>query len=57
MKVHGITSTSLIHNTGAPQGCILSTLIVRFADDSLVVGLIIKHNGKADVDEMERLSK
>jgi hypothetical protein len=56
MKVGNNTSTSLILNTGAPQGCVLSPLyslfshdsvathasnsIIKLADDTTVVGLI-----------------
>ena len=59
VKVRNNISASLILNTGAPQGCVLSPLmyslfihdcvamhasnsIINFADDTTVVGLIIK---------------
>ena len=64
VKVGNNISTSLTLNTGAPQGCVLSTLlysllthdsvamhasnsIIKFADDTTVVGLITNNNETA----------
>ena len=61
MKIGNNISTSLTHNTGAPQGCVLSSLlyslfthdcvamhasnsIIKFADDTTVVGLITNND-------------
>ena len=55
VKVGNNTSATLILNTGAPQGCVLSPLlyslfnhnsntIIKFADDITVVGLITGHD-------------
>ncbi len=67
------TSSTLILNIGAPQGCILSPLlyslythdcvttfdsntIVKFADDTAVVGLITDNSEKAYLKEIEGLA-
>jgi hypothetical protein len=64
VRVGNNTSNTLILNTGAPQGCVLSPLlsslfthdctakhnsntIIKFADDTTVVGLIIDNNETA----------
>ncbi|XP_031662242.1 uncharacterized protein LOC116357768 [Oncorhynchus kisutch] len=51
VKVCNITSSTLILNTGAPQGCVLIPCIpnsvIKFADDTTVVGLITKNNKTA----------
>ena len=48
VKVGYNISTSLILNTGAPQGCVAMAMhtnsIIKFSDDTTVVGLIIKNN-------------
>ncbi len=66
------TSSTLILNIGAPQGCVLSPLlyslythdcvatfdsntIVKFADDTAVVGLITDNNEKAYLKEVDDL--
>ena len=65
-------STSLILNTGAPQGCVLSPLlyslfthdcvamhasnsIIKFADDTTVVGLITNNDETAYGEEVRAL--
>ena len=69
VKVGNNTSTSLILNTGAPQGCVLSPLlyslfthdcmathansIIKFADETTVVGLIT-NNDETDYREEVR---
>ena len=72
MKVGNNTSTSLILNTGAPQGCALSPLlyslfthdcvvkhasnsIIKFADDTTVVGLITNDDKTAYREEVRAL--
>ncbi|CDQ92286.1 unnamed protein product [Oncorhynchus mykiss] len=64
VRVGNNTSATLILNTGAPQGCVLSPLlyslfthdctarhdsntIIKFADDTTVVGLITDNNETA----------
>ena len=71
-KVGKNTSTSLILNTGAPQGCVLnpllyslfthdcvathaSTSIIKFADDTTVVGLITNKDETAYKEEVKAL--
>ena len=66
------TSTSLILNTGAPQGCVLSPLlyslfihdcvakrasnsIIKFADDTTVVGFITNNDETAYREEVRAL--
>jgi hypothetical protein len=66
------TSTSLILNTGAPQGCVLSPLlytlfthdcvvthtstsIIKFADDTTVVGMITNNDETAYKEEVRAL--
>ncbi len=68
------TSSSLILNTGAPQGCVLSPLlyslythdctathssnvIVKFADDTTVIGLITDNDETAYREEVSTLTK
>ncbi len=68
------TSSPLILNTGAPQGCVLSTLlyslytldctathssnvIVKFADDTTVIGLITDNDETAYREEVSTLTK
>ncbi len=68
------TSSPLILNTGAPQGCILSPLlyslythdctathssnvIVKFADDTTVIGLITDNDETAYREEVSTLTK
>ena len=72
VKVRNNTSTSLILNTGAPQGCMLSPLlyslfthvcvamhasnsIMKFADDTTVVGLITNNDETAYREEVRTL--
>ena len=64
VKVGNNTSTSLILNTGAPQGCVLSPLltgthasnsIIKFADDTTVVGLITNNEETAYREEVRAL--
>ena len=61
VKVSNNTSTTLILNTGAPQGCVLSPLlytlfprnsIIKFADDTTVVGLITNNDETAYREEV-----
>ncbi len=68
------TSSALILNTGAPQGCVLSPLlyslythdcrathssnvIVKFADDTKVIGLITDNDETAYREEVSTLTK
>ncbi len=68
------TSSPLILNTGAPQGCVLSPLlyslythdctathssnvIVKFADDTTVIGLITDNDETAYREEVSTLTK
>ncbi len=68
------TSSALILNTGAPQGCVLSPLlyslythdctathssnvIVKFADDTTVIGLITDNDETAYREEVSTLTK
>ncbi len=70
----GNTSSPLILNTGAPQGCVLSPLlyclythdctathssnvIVKFADDTTVIGLITDNDETAYREEVSTLTK
>ena len=70
-QVGNITSTTLILNTGAPQGCVLSPLLyslfthdyvakhasrsIKFADDTTVVGLISNNDETAYREEVRLL--
>ena len=73
VRVGNITSATLILNTGAPQGCVLSPLlyslftqdctarhdsntIIKFADDTTAVGLIIDNNETAYREEVRDLA-
>ncbi len=70
VKVGQFTSNSITLNIGAPQGCVLSPLlyslytlsshsstsIVKFADDTVVLGLINNDDEAAYLDEVERLT-
>ncbi len=68
------TSSPLILNTGAPQGCVLSPLlyslythdctathssnvIIKFADDTTVIGLITDNDETAYREEVSTLTK
>ena len=72
VKLGNNTSTSLILNTGNPQGCVLSPLlyflfthecvamhasnsIIKFADDTTVVGLITNNDETAYREEVRAL--
>jgi hypothetical protein len=65
VKVGNNNSTPLILNTGHPQGCVLSPLfthdcvamhasnsIIKFADDTTVVGLITNNDETAYREEV-----
>ncbi len=71
VKVGQFTSNSITLNVGAPQGCVLSPLlyythdcvsshsstsIIKFADDTVVLGLISNNDETAYLDEVERLT-
>ena len=73
MKVGNNTSTSLILNTGTPQGCVLnpflyslfthdcvathaSNSVIKFADDTTVVGLINSNDEIAYREEVRTLA-
>ncbi len=68
------TSSPLVLNTGAPQGCVLrpllyslythdctaiysSNVIIKFADDTMVIGLITDNGEMAYRDEVSTLTK
>ncbi len=68
------TSSPLVLNTGAPQGCVLSLLlyslcthdctatqsfnvIIKFADDTMVIGLITDNDETAYREEVNTLTK
>jgi hypothetical protein len=74
VKVGNNTSTLLILNTVAPQGCLLSPLlyslfthdcvathasntIIKFADDTTVIGLIISNDKTAYREEVRALAE
>ena len=71
VKVGNNTPTSLILNTGVPQGCVLSPLlfthdcgathafnsIIRFADDATVVGQITNNGETAYREEVRALAE
>ncbi len=73
VKMGQFTSNSITLNVGAPQGCVLSSLlyslythdcvsshsstsIVKFADDTVVLGLISNNDETAYLGEVERLT-
>ncbi len=68
VKVGQFTSNSITLNVRAPQGCVLSPLfyslythdsstsINKFADDTVVLGLVSNNNETAHLDEVERLT-
>jgi hypothetical protein len=73
VRVGNTTSTTLTLNTGAPQGCVLSSLlyslipnyylpthnsntIIKFADDTTVVGLITDDDETAYREEVNDLA-
>ena len=73
VRVGSNTSVTLILNTGAPQGCVLSPLlyslfthdcmarhdsntIIKFADDTTVVGLITDNDETAYREEVRDLA-
>ena len=74
VRVGSNTSATLILNTGAPQGCVLSPLlyslfthdciarhdyntIMKFADNTTVVGLITDNDETAYRDEVRDLAR
>ncbi len=74
VRMDNNTSSPLTLNTGAPQGCVLSSLlyslythdctathssnvIVKFADDTTVIGLITDNDETAYREEMSTLTK
>ena len=74
VKVGNNTSTTLLLNTWAPQGCVLCPLlysllthdcvathasnsIIKFADDTTVVGLITNHDQTAYREEVRSLAE
>ncbi len=74
VRIGNNTSSPLILNTGAPQGCVLSPLlyslythdctathssnvIVKFADDTTVIGLITDNDETAYREEVSTLTK
>jgi hypothetical protein len=71
-RVGNNTSATMTHDTGAPQGCMLSPLlyslftrycvathdsntIIKFADNTMVVGLITNNNETAYREEVRDL--
>ena len=73
VRVENHTSSTLILNTGVPQGCVLSPLlyslftydctpvhgsntIVKFADDTTVIGLISDNDESAYREEVQHLA-
>ncbi len=74
VRIDNNNSSTLILNTGAPQGCVLSPLlyslythdctathssnvIVKFADDTTVIGLITENDETAYREEVSTLTK
>jgi hypothetical protein len=71
VRVGSHASATLILNTGAPQGCVLSPLlyslftpdcmdsntIIKFADNTIVVGLITNNNETANREEVRDLAR
>ncbi len=74
VRMSNITSSPLVLNTGAPQGCVLSPLlyslythdctathssnvIVKFADDTTVVGLITDNDETAYREDVHALTR
>ena len=74
VRLDNTTSSTLILNTGVPQGCVLSPLlyslfthdctavhgsntIVKFADDTTVIGLISNNDESAYREEVQHLAE
>ena len=74
VRIGGMTSTPLTISTGAPQGCVLSSLlyniythdciasssqtsIIKFADDTVVVGLISNNNDQAYLKQVKDITQ
>ncbi|KAL2082589.1 hypothetical protein ACEWY4_022407 [Coilia grayii] len=74
VRMGGMTSTPLTISTGAPQGCVLSSLlyniythdciasssqtsIIKFADDTVVVGLISNNNEQAYLKQVKNITQ
>ena len=70
VKIGDLTSSTIILNTGLPQGCVLSPLlyslftfdckpaypsnhVIKFADDTTVIGLIMGNDDRAYTEEVQ----